>query len=446
MNVNQQIRRLKHFLQTHLLQTLSSRRLRLWGIAIAAFLGVIFYGVVVLSQQPVTISFLVSALEAEQFQPLVEQFESENPDIRIQIAPAPNASDAVEGLYTSSFLLGDSPYDLVLADITWIPKFAAANWLLPLSDQISEEELSAFLPADIEGSRYEGELYRVPMRSDVGVLYYRTDLLEEAGLEPPDTFEELIEVSQQLKQGDIDWGYVWQGAQYEGLSADFVEVLAGFGGFWVNPETQEVGLDQPEAIAAAEFLRNTVTERVSPPGVTNYQEVETLRVFQNGNSAFMRNWPYAFPEVNQEGSPINGKVGIRPMVSSAEGEGGACLGGWGFGISASSPHPEEAWRVIEFMTSEEAQKLFVMEYGYVPSRVNLFTDPEIVGRYGHYPQLLEIAEQAVLRPPVPQYTQVSDILQRYLSSAISGQISPERAMERAAGETRRLLGRYNNNA
>ncbi|TVQ24821.1 MAG: ABC transporter substrate-binding protein, partial [Leptolyngbya sp. DLM2.Bin15] len=106
----------------------------------------------------------------------------------------------------------------------------------------------------------------------------------------------------------------------------------------------------------------------------------------------------------------------------------------------NTPHPDEAWRVVEFFTSEEAQRQFVVEYGYVPSRRSLFTDPQVLEAYDHYEQLLEVAEQAVLRPPIGQYAQASDILQRYLSSAITGQLTPEAAMERAAGETRRVLG------
>lgn len=87
----------------------------------------------------------------------------------------------------------------------------------------------------------------MPFRSDAGMLYYRTDLLEENGFDPPETTEELLEISRSLQeQGAVEWGYVWQGRQYEGLAAVFVEILEGHGGFWVNPETEEVGLDDPE--------------------------------------------------------------------------------------------------------------------------------------------------------------------------------------------------------
>ena len=411
------------------------------AIAILSCVGVLVVGLAALSQQPVTISFLVRALEGDQLQTLVEDFEAENPDIRIDIVRGPNAADSVEDLYTASFLLGDSPYDLVFSDIVWIPKFAAAGWLTDLSDRVSEDELSDFLDADVEAGQVQGGLYRMPFRSDVGMLYYRTDLLNEAGLEPPETFEDLIAASQTLQdEGLVDWGYVWQGLQYEGLSAGFVEILEGHGGFWIDPETSEVGLDQPEAIAAVNFLRNTIESDISPDGVTNYLEEDTLRVFRNGNAAFLRNWPYVWPEVNKDSSEIQGQVALKPMVHEPGENSGACQGGWGFGISSTTPHPDEAWRVVEYFTSQDAQRKFVTEYGYVPSRESLFTDPQVLEAYDHYDQLLEVAQQAVLRPPIAQYAQASDVLQRYLSSAITGQMSPEQAMQRAAGETRRILG------
>ena len=393
----------------------------------------------VLSQQPVTVTILMQARETLQWQPLVQLFEQDNPNIRLNLVEGPNATDAVEDLYTSSFLLGNSPYDLVYMDIIWVPKFAAAGWLLDLSDRTSQAELAQFLDGDVRGGMYEGKLYRMPLRSDAGMLYYRTDLLSQAGYPPPETFDELIQISQALQSQDVPWGYLWQGKQYEGLAAMFVEILEGFEAFWVDPQTLEVGLDRPEAVQAAEFLRSTIDKKVSPPGVTTYAEEETRRLFQSGQSVFLRNWPYVVGLAAD--SAIAGKFAIKPMVHKPGGNSGACLGGWGLGIARSSPHPDEAWKVIEFFSSKEAQQPFILETGYVPSLRSLFTDPQIVAKYDHYPKLLEVLEQAALRPPIAQYAQASDILQRYLSAAITDRLSSQQAMEAAAQETRRLLGR-----
>ncbi|WP_337886634.1 ABC transporter substrate-binding protein [Fischerella thermalis] len=412
-------------------------------IFVVVLLGIIFVSVPPAhTQQPVVLNLLMTAPDAQPWKEgIIKDFESKNPGIRINIIEGPNATNLLEDLYTSAFILGDSPYDLINMDVIWTPKFAAAGWLLDLTDKVTESELAAFSPKDVEGGRYKGRLYRIPMRSDVGMLYYREDLLKQAGFNPPETFTDLIKISQALKQQDkINWGYIWQGRQYEGLAAMFVEILEGFGGFWVNPNTLEVGLDRPETLKAIAFLKETIATGISPPGVTTYQEEETRRIFQSGQAVFLRSWPYVWPLANEKDSPIRGKIAIKPMVSAPGENSGACLGGWGLGISKTTKHPQEAWKAIQYFTSEAAQRRFILPAGFVPSRRSLFTDPQIVATYPHYPQLLEVVEQAVLRPPIAQYAQTSDILQRYLSAALTNRMTPEAAMKAAAQETRRLLG------
>lgn len=412
------------------------------GLILVTALGLLAWGRFTWMQaSPVTVSFLVSAIEAQQLQALVDDFEVHHPDIHIDMVQGPNATDVIESLYTTSFLLGDSPYDIVYADLVWIPKFAAAGWLLDLSDRISEADLDQFLQADVAAARYQGGLYRIPFRSDMGMLYYRTDLLDQVGMAPPETFADLIAASNAIQaQTDVPWGYVWQGLQYEGLVTNFVEIVAGYGGFWINADTLEVGLDRPEAIQATEFMRGLIQDGISPPGVTTYLEVDSQRVFQNGQAAFLRNWGYVWADANQEGSPIRGKIALKPMVHAPGQPAASCLGAFGFGISASSPRPDAAWTVVDFFTSQPVQKKLVLASGYVPSRRELFNDPEILAKYPQYQQLFKVAKTTLPRPPVGQYAQLSDILQRYLSAALSGQLSPEQAMQAAAEETRLVLG------
>lgn len=415
--------------------------LRQVSIFLGVFFGVVLFGWMVMAQQPVVLTMLMQGQDIANWSAFIKEFESKNPDIRVTMVEGPFDTNLIEGLYTSAFLLGESPYDVINMDIVWVPKFAAAGWVMDLTDRVTPEKLSKFIQGNIEGSRYKGKLYRIPHASDAGVLYYRKDLLEKINVKPPETFNEMVQISRKLQQQEnITWGYLWQGKQYEGVSAMFVEILEGFGGFWVNPETLEVGLDRPEAMQAVEFLRSTISNRISPPGVTTYGEEETRLLFQSGGAVFLRNWPYVWRLANQQGSKVAGKVGVKPMIHSSANVGGSCLGGWGWGISATSRHPEEAWRLIEYLTSEDTQKRFTLETGLVPSYRSLFTDPDVVAKYPHYPQLLKAVQKPALRPPLAQYAQASDILQRYLSAAFTGRMNPEQAMKSAANETRNLLG------
>ena len=416
---------------------------RLVGILAAFILVFQFWVLPALTQQPVVITMLMQGQDRANWAPFFAEFNQKNRDIRLNVVEGPFDTNLVENLYTSAFLLGDSPYDILNMDIVWVPKFAAAGWIRDLSDRVTPEQLAKFVKGNIEGGKYEGKLYRIPTTSDAGVLYYRTDLLEKAGAKPPETFEEMVNIAQKLQQqGDAPWGYLWQGKQYEGVSAMFVEILEGFGGFWANPDTLEVGLDRPQAIQAVDFLKNMIAQGISPRGVVTYGEEETRLLFQNNGSVFLRNWPYVWKLANAQDSKVQGKVGIQPMVHAQGQIGGSCLGGWGLGISKTSKHPEEAWRVIQYMTSEDTMKRFVLATGLIPSYQRLFLDSDILAKYPHFPQLLEAVQKPALRPPIGQYAQASDVLQRYLSAAFTGRMTSEQAMKAAAQETRNILGRF----
>lgn len=335
-------------------------------------------------------------------------------------------------------------------DLIWLPKFADEGKLRELDDNITEAALAEFLDQEVKLGRYEEHLYRIPFRSDAGVIFYRKDLLERAGVkEPPKTFSEVIKVSNTLKEKKIEpWQYVWQGKQYEGLVATFSEVLSAHGGYWIdNAKEDPVGLDSEDAIKAVKFLRDAIVDKVSPSDITSYTEREAERDFLTGKAAFLRGWPDTWFEANANDSAVKGKVGLTSIFPNKDKDKNiepktvACLGGWGFGIAKRSQHPKEAWKAIEFFTSEEIQRKFVMDSSYLPSRRKLFSDREIMKKYPHFKdgKMLEIVDNANPRPVITQYEKASEILQRYLSQALSGKSTPETAMQNAAKETRDLL-------
>lgn len=394
--------------------------------------------------EPVTLSFAVPPLEKDNWQPLIDNFESQNPDIRLKVVPGSDVTDALKAAYTTEFKNAEAKqantsYDLIYTDVVWIAEFAKAGWLKELPrDRFLQDQLDLFLPGEVEAGRYDGKLYRMPFRTDVGLLYYRKDLLEGAGYEPPKTFDELLAASRSLQGNQrVKWGFVWQGQQYEGLVATFFEVLQGFGGFWIDP-SRTVGLDQPEAIAAAQFLQRTLTEKISPEDVITFKELDSVQPFLQKQAAFLRNWSNVWTQL-EPGPLLQSQVGILPLVHAPGVIGRACRGGWGFAIANRSRYPEAAFRAIQFFASEASQRQFILQDSYVPTIKKLFNDPEIVERYPYFPELLDIIKNSASRPAIAEYEQVSGILQNYLSKMLRVQLTPEAAMQAAARETRALL-------
>ncbi len=403
----------------------------IWSLL--AFLQVLILIALLLNWPPIFLTLAVPDAEATYWLSLKQEFEAQNPDIRINLIkladPQGDVTSELRRLCDINLITGTSDCDLIYTDVIWVPEFADKGVLMNLSNRIPKSELAKFLTSDLQSGQYQGELYRIPFRSEVSLLYYRKDLLEQAGYQPPTTFQQLLEMSKALQQqGLAKWGYLWQGRQYEGLAAMFIEVLHGHGGFWINHQTLEVGLDQPEALAAVKFLIRTIEEKISPP--KTYNEAESFAEFKQGNAVFLRNWHDVWIKANADNSPIRGKVGIQPMRLHTEaGSGGGCNGSWGLGIAKSSKYPEQAWKAIKYLTSEQAQRQFMEYTSYVPSRKALFQDPK----------LLKAVDNSILRPPIPQYAEASDILQGYLSAVLKKQLSPEQAMKQAAEETRQLL-------
>jgi multiple sugar transport system substrate-binding protein len=289
---------------------------------------------------------LVAASERDAWAPIGRSFEVAHPGVRVDLVEGPNATDLRENLYTSALLAGDDAFDLVSMDVTWTPKFAAAGWLAPLDEAFPAAETDGLLPEDLAAGRYAGRLYRIPVRTDVGLLYYRRDLLEQAHLAPPETFDDLLRIARRLQSPPDLWGYVWQGAQYEGLVCNYLEVLHGHGGFWIETPTLEVGLDRPPALAALDFLRTCRMgpDPISPPGVTTYKEEESRRLFQDGRAAFLRSWPYVWRLAQAAGSRIAGKSACSPWFARRAGKGAVRSGAGASGSRASAAIRPSRWR------------------------------------------------------------------------------------------------------
>lgn len=390
------------------------------------------------NEQLVTLSFVVPTPEVKQWNSLIQDFQVKYPNIHIHIDG--RHTEDVKRAYEEK----NSDYDLVYMDSIWVPKFAEQGLLKDLSDWnlTSTKELNEFLPGDVAGGKYNQKVYRIPFRSDVGVLYYRKDLLEAANEQPPETFEDLIRISQKVqKQTGTLFGYLWHGEVNEGLSAMFLEVLKGYGGFWIHPETKEVGLDQPAAFNAVKFLRSTIEKGISPRDFTKYTDSAIRYLFLNDKAVFMRDWPIFWSDANKAKSLLRGKIAIKPMLHEGKNKSVACQGGWGLGISNNTKHEDATRTAIQFFTSAAAQRKFVLEETYLPSRKALFYDPQIVDRHSFYPKLLEVTRYPALRPSVPDYDQASKILQKHLSDALNARQDSEadEQMKIAAKETRQLL-------
>ena len=166
----------------------------------------------------------------------------------------------------TEFQSGESGTDVIGGDVIWPAQFAANGYIADLSDRFPESERRAFLPATIEANTYEGAIYGVPRHTDAGMLYYRLGLLERAGYSaPPATWDELKEQARAVQE-DVGtrYGFVFQGADYEGGVVNGLEYIWTSGGDVL--EGDRVVIDSPEATRGLRIERSMVADGIAPEG------------------------------------------------------------------------------------------------------------------------------------------------------------------------------------
>ncbi len=388
------------------------------------------------TNKPIEINALMPAPFADSTERLVEQFNQENKGkIHLTVTRGPRETESVSDMAISSMILGNSPIDILLIDVTWLPKYAATGWISPLDEWVNDEDIKSIISGARQGNSYKNREFRWPLVADIGLLYWRKDLMQE----PPKTPDALIKISKKLQnEGLVKYGYVWQGRQYEGLSCVYLEVLKGFGGDWLDNSNQ-FRLDEKSSIKATNWLRELITSEVSPKAVTNFSEPEALQIFETGDSAFMRNWPYAWAELQKPTSSVKDKVGVTTMVADTNQTPTATLGSWGFSILKNSNNKDAAWKAISYLTSEQAQKELFLKYGYTPTKAKLFNDIEMLEMSPILPELEKALQISEPRPKTPIYAQLSDVLQRELSAVLTGQKDPQKAMISAQVSSENIL-------
>jgi multiple sugar transport system substrate-binding protein len=386
---------------------------------------------------PDTLTFSGSVLGAEGaiVRRQIDRFAKLHPDLPVDVRVTPDSADARHQLYVQWLNSWSPQPDVLQLDVIWTPEFAAAGWILPL-DRFGPDTTD-FFPATLAANRWQGQLFAMPWLVDVGMLYWRSDLLATA----PATFDDLsASVRDQLGRGTVSEGFVWQGARYEGLVCVFLEYLTAFGG-QILDDRGAVVVDSAEAVRALTFMRQSIEGGVIPRSVLTWQEEQTRFAFQNGNALFLRNWPYAASLMNQQDAVVRKRFAVAPMPS-AGGRPGAALGGAQLAINARSRHAAAAWRLIDYLTAPAQLIERAQVTGQFPARPSLYAGGMLADALGVPPDAARrIIDRAIPRPVTPVYTELSGELQVHLHRALTDQERPDEALALAADRLRAILRR-----
>lgn len=255
------------------------------------------------------------------------------------------------------FFSGKSP-DLDILQIDVVYPAALATNLIDLGPKLGDVAKQHY-PNIIQNNTVDGHLVGLPYAGDFGILYFRKDLLDKYGYKtPPKTWQELQEQATKIMMGEKAsnpnfTGFVFQGKAYEGLTCDALEWFQSNGaGAFIDDGKATIAGDK--GIQVMTLLQKFVGT-ISPKDVTSYGEEEARNIFQSGNAAFMRNWPYAYALASDKASPIVGKFDVSPLPAAEGQKPVGTVGGWQMGVSKYSRNPDGAIEFARWYCSPEMQ-------------------------------------------------------------------------------------------
>jgi multiple sugar transport system substrate-binding protein len=370
----------------------------------------------------------------------ITAFEKAYPNIHIHLISAPTNTDTNRATLTTQISGGSGP-DVFMGDVIWPAQFGAHGLAVPLSKYLPTSYWSRFAAGLVKGATYKSQIYGAPLFEDQGFLYYRKDLLKKDHLPVPKTWQQVVSESKTMQsKHQVKYGYVFQGADYEGATCNFAEFLADAGGSVLNSGDTKAVLGSP-AVKALSFERSLVAQGISPKAESTFQEAQSLSVFDNGQSAFLRNWDYAYSASNAKGSKIIGKVGVAPMptFTGQSTPGYSNIGGWNLYINPHSKNVAADLTFVKWMTSKQAQTIQATQFSQIPTINSVRTDQSVIKKNAN---LLVVPHTRLVPRPAqtPNYSQVSQAIYQGVSSALAGQTSPKAAVSKMTSSISTAIG------
>ena len=376
--------------------------------------------------EPVELVWAIGGAEAQPggtHQLVVEMWNEENPDVQVRIETLPEAADEQRVQQSLVLDAGAPDFDILGVDVIWTGEYSENEWVLSLEDIRGEIE-GGTLPGPFESALWGGELWAAPYNSNAGFLYYRTDLVDE----PPTTWEELKEVGLAAAEEEGIAPYVGQGSRYEGFVVNYLEFFWSAGGELYNEDQTEALFDEGDAaLTAVEFMYDSVQDGFFAPGFNTAMEEEARSEFQGGNAVFMRNWPYAYGLIqDDEDSPVRETFDIAPLPTF-DGDGTiSALGGFNNAVSAFSEPPDQAIEFVLWLSPNEDVQRFLGERALLPTLASVYeelAEDPVMALLG------DVLPDARARPPAPEYTELSDVIQREMYPAYNGDRDFEQAID-----------------
>jgi len=388
----------------------------------------------------VTIRFWAFGNEGENVQALIPEFERDNPGIHVMTQQIPWTA-AHEKLLTG--FAGDATPDVCQLGNTWIPEFAVLNALEPLGTYVTiagESGLPDFFSGVVKMNVIDSTLYGIPWYVDTRVLYYRKDILADAGFSrPPRTWAEMLRMCQVIKTRAKSRGilrYPIFLPTNEWVPVIILGVQAG--GHFLKDGNTRGNFSGKEFTRAFSFLTSMYRDEYSPTGMSLITNL--YNSFADGLICMYITGPWNIGEFRHRIPPaLQDAWMTAPLPSLDDQIPGASLPlGTSLVIFRASKHKSEAWTFIRFLTARQQMVNFYRITGNLPPRQSAWTDSSLranVYMRAFYDQLQRVDPL----PLIPEWEQVVIRLQQYVELAATGTKTVDETLHEFDREVDRML-------
>ncbi|MGA9747026.1 MAG: sugar ABC transporter substrate-binding protein [Nocardioides sp.] len=365
--------------------------------------------------------------------------EETGAELDVQFVPWAEAHDK----FVNSIAGGTTP-DVAEVGTTWTPEFADAGALTDLTGVVDDAGLgNDLVPGLVEAGTVDGGLYGMPWYAGVRSVVYRTDVFEEAGVTPPTSWEELVEVGKTLKQanpdmitfpvpGDSEYGvypFVW------GAGGSIAEQD---GDSWTS------AIDSAEAQEGISFYTDLALEHgFSSPAATTWDEADLSDAFGRGDVAMMIAGSWT-PGALTEASPdLEGKIGAFPIPGPDGGVSPSFLGGSHLSVFETSENKDLAWALVKLMATGDIAAQWSDQSGFFPGTKTLLDEVAAEDDPVVAPFATQMVDGGASLPVTPLYGQVQGkkTVSAMLQSILSGDSSVADASTQAAKEMDEIFSR-----
>jgi multiple sugar transport system substrate-binding protein len=362
---------------------------------------------------------------------LIALFQKRHPNIEVTVETSPwgefyqKVAVALAG--------GATQYDTIMHDYSVLPAQAGAGWLTPLDPYIdADPDFKKSVWSDVPENvlklwSYKGKQHGLPPDGNTQLMYWRSDILDKAGIKPPETWDDVIESAKELTGGG-QYGFVCSLQRGIWDYSVFASILQSHGGQVYDPATFQVTLESEPAVKALNVLKTLL--KYADPVTLNASNDDVIRSFASGRGVLAPcEWGgagFTSPEFSKFATQTGaGKV---PKGSGPDGKHVPVMGGLAFEIPVASEHKDEVWQWIKFIMSDdpEVQETWVKNSGQ-PTRLSTLK------KYAKENVLFgALAESLPLARPFPDFPEGTELMDKVgteVALVLTGSKAPEQAVK-----------------